>query len=111
LYGGHWVIGSSDYIEKQNDKIKAGQLEDAHYIHIDTVGMINGLVDFLIQAPTFLEYAYNNTYGVQVISDAEYKAAFQFIPTCTGLLQQCVAIAEANDPGDLGNNITVSRSR
>jgi hypothetical protein len=47
-FGGHWVIGFSDYIEKQNDKIKAGQLPDAHYIHIDTAGMINGLVEFLI---------------------------------------------------------------
>jgi hypothetical protein len=89
---------------------KLVKFPDARYIHIGTVGMINGLVEFLIQAPTFPEYANNNTYGVQAISDAAYEASIQAIPTCTGLLQQCAALAAAGDPDNLGYNSTVNNA-
>lgn len=36
---------------------------------MDTLGIINGIIDEQIQAPYYPEFAVNNTYGIKAIND------------------------------------------
>jgi hypothetical protein len=49
-HAGHWGIGLAAYVQDQNDKITTGKLTDAVPIHLDTLGIINGQIDFDIHA-------------------------------------------------------------
>lgn len=40
-WGGYWVTGTAAYIQKQNEKIKSGDIS-GKIIHLDTIGMTNG---------------------------------------------------------------------
>jgi hypothetical protein len=46
-----------------------------HHLTMDTLGITNGCIDQLYHAPSYPEYAYNNTYGVQFIPEPIYKEA------------------------------------
>lgn len=39
---------------------------------MDTLGIINGIIDEQIQAPYYPEFAVNNTYGIKSINDTIY---------------------------------------
>jgi carboxypeptidase C (cathepsin A) len=61
-YGGHYGPGFFKFFQQQNEKINNGTIDEAgtHYIHLDTLGIINGLLDNLIQFPSYNQMAYNN---------------------------------------------------
>jgi carboxypeptidase C (cathepsin A) len=71
-YAGHWGIGLAAYVQDQNDKITTGKLSDAVPIHLDTLGITNGRMDFDILATSYPDTAYHNTYDVQAISEEAY---------------------------------------
>jgi hypothetical protein len=74
--------------------------------------MGNGCVDSLSQAASFPEYAYNNTYGVEVISQDVYEAAKRNMTEpggCLDTINQCRAEATLSDPQGLGTNDTVNQ--
>lgn len=58
----HYGPGIFDFFLKQNEKIsKGGNIEkDAHYIHLDTLGIVNGLIDIVVQGESLITYPYNN---------------------------------------------------
>ncbi|KUJ23315.1 alpha/beta-hydrolase [Mollisia scopiformis] len=107
-YGGHWVTALAGFIEDQNDRITAGTLEDAFLIKVDTVGIINGQVDFTILAGSYPDMAYNNTYGFQAISEVEYLSAKANVTMCENLFQECRDQAAFYDPENLGNVTSVN---
>ncbi|KAI5457496.1 Alpha/Beta hydrolase protein [Mariannaea sp. PMI_226] len=74
-YGGHYGPGFVEFFEQQNEKIANGTIEDkdAQYLHLDTVGIVNGALDLLVQGPSYLEFPYNNTYGIQIFSQSIYE--------------------------------------
>jgi carboxypeptidase D len=47
--------------------------------------------------------AYNNTYGIQVISEAEYNDAMNSFPACRSLVEACRSLADTKDPTGVGN--------
>ena len=61
-YGGHYGPGFWKFFQEQNEKINNGTIKEkgTHYIHLDTLGIVNGLLDAIIQSPAYLEMAYNN---------------------------------------------------
>lgn len=61
-YGGHYGPGFFKFFQQQNEKINNGTIDEegTHYIHLDTLGIINGLLDNLIQFPSYNQMAYNN---------------------------------------------------
>ena len=107
-YGGHWGPGVASFIEKQNDKIAAAALEGVKVINLDTVGIINGGIDFKVIAASYPDMAYNNTYGFQAITDAEYESAMTNLTTCTALVDKCQSLGVIYDPDNYGNNGTVN---
>lgn len=106
-YGGHWGPGVASFIEQQNDKIASGTL-NATMIHLDTVGIINGGIDFLVTASSYPGMAYNNTYGFQAITDSQYESAKTNLTTCTALVYVCQEVAGIYDPENSGNNASVN---
>lgn len=61
-YGGHYGPGFFKFFQQQNEKINNGTIKEkgTHYIHLDTLGIVNGLLDNLVQLPMYAEMAYNN---------------------------------------------------
>ncbi|OLN88363.1 Carboxypeptidase S1-like protein A [Colletotrichum chlorophyti] len=77
-YGGHYAPGIFQHFQTQNELIRNGTSpeENAEYIHLDTLGIVNGLIDMAIQAEAWITFPYNNmdakTYGIQVFNQSSY---------------------------------------
>ncbi|KAK7424644.1 hypothetical protein QQZ08_008527 [Neonectria magnoliae] len=69
-YGGHYGPGFVQFFQQQNEKITNGTIgdPDAQYLHIDTLGIVNGLMDLVIQGEAYIDFPFNNTYGIQVFN-------------------------------------------
>ena len=87
---------------------------DTYIIHLDTLGIVNGCVDLLIQELAYPTFAYNNTYGIQAINQSLYQQAvdnFNRPDTgCRDLIINCRNIAAVGDPDATGNNDTVNQA-
>lgn len=71
--------------------------ESAIELHLDTVGLISGCVDILIQQPFYPEMAFNNTYG-PVINKTVYQAVVDSWPACQKAVEQRRSLAQEQDP-------------
>ncbi|PYH98993.1 alpha/beta-hydrolase [Aspergillus ellipticus CBS 707.79] len=110
-YGGRYGPAFTAFFQDQNALIEAGKL-DAHRIHLDTLGIVNGCIDLLIQVPTFPTIAYNNTYGIKGINKTIYDAAMHAWSKPGGskdLILNCRAVGAVGDPLMHGDNATVNQ--
>ena len=114
-YGGHYGPVFSTLFEEQNAAIANGSFKetgDAYIIHLDTLGIINGCIDYLSQELSYPTIAYNNTYGIQAIDKATYDAALAHWNEpetgCLAQILQCQAAEAQGDPNNYGNNNSVS---
>lgn len=109
-YGGHYGPAYAAYFESQNKAIQNGTLKengDGYILNLDTLGIINGCVDMLVQEPSYPEIAYNNTYGIQAISETLYNEslnAFMMQDGCRDKINNCRSIAAQQDPTNQGNS-------
>ncbi|KAL2833105.1 Alpha/Beta hydrolase protein [Aspergillus pseudoustus] len=113
-YGGRYGPAFTAFFQEQNEKIADGSLTTpgaSHYIHLDTLGIINGCVDLLVQAPSYPNMAYNNTYRIEAINETVYEAAMEAWSKpggCKDLITECRRLASEGDPHMYGNNKTVN---
>lgn len=99
-YGGHYGPGFYNYFYQQNQAIKNGSVT-GHPLEMDTLGIINGIIDEEIQAPYYPEFAVNNTYGIKLVNDTIYsfmKMAYSISNGCRDYIDYCKS-ALADDPG------------
>lgn len=60
-YGGHYGPGFFRFFQEQNERVANGVAEPgARYLHLDTLGIVNGLVDSLVQGESYIHLGYNN---------------------------------------------------
>ncbi|OQD88259.1 hypothetical protein PENANT_c004G06366 [Penicillium antarcticum] len=115
-YGGRYGPSFTAFFQEQNEKITNGSItnpEDSHYIHLDTLGIINGCVDLLVQEPSYIQMAYNNTYDIQTINKTIYDQAMHAWSRpggCKDLITECRALAAEGDPQMYGTNQTVNKA-
>ena len=115
-YGGHYGPAFANFFQEQNEKIANGTWKDVgetYDIHLDTLGIINGCVDTLVQEPGYLQMAYNNTYGIQAINRTTYEAGMTSFTEPGGvreMIETCRALAAEGDPENQGNNATVNEA-
>lgn len=115
-YGGRYGPSFTTFFQEQNEKIKNGTLTaagESHYIHLDTLGIINGCVDLLVQEPSYPKMAYNNTYGIETINKTLYDQAMHTWSRpggCKDQIKHCRALAAEGDPMMYGNNQTVNKA-
>jgi carboxypeptidase C (cathepsin A) len=110
-YGGRYGPAVTAFFQEQNQKIANGSIKnesDKHIIHLDTLGIMNGCVDTLIQAPSYPQIAFNNnTYGLQVINESVYQSAMTALNRpggCRDQVMKCRNIAKEKDPTNQGND-------
>jgi carboxypeptidase C (cathepsin A) len=61
-YGGRYGPSFVRFFQEQNEKIRNGTISEkgTKYIHLDTLGIINGCIDSLLQTRAWPQMAYNN---------------------------------------------------
>jgi carboxypeptidase C (cathepsin A) len=112
-YGGKYGPAFTAFFQQQNQKIANGTITDkstSYPIHLDTLGIINGCTDILVQEPTYPLMAFNNTYGLQTINETVYKESMEawIQPDgCKALVEQCRDMASKLDPTNQGNSDVV----
>lgn len=64
----HYGPGFFGFFQEQNDKIANGSIHEdgAHYLHLDTLGIVSGLVDVVVQGESLISYPYNNVSALQM---------------------------------------------
>jgi carboxypeptidase C (cathepsin A) len=113
-YGGHYGPAFASFFEEQNMKIANKtwtEVGNTYYIHLDTLGIINGCVDVQVQEPSYPQMAYNNTYGIKAINGFVYQASLDAYTMPGGvrdLISTCRRLAAEGDPTNQGNNDTVN---
>ncbi|KAJ4371744.1 hypothetical protein N0V86_008297 [Didymella sp. IMI 355093] len=102
-YGGHYGPGFYNYFYEQNEAIKNGSTKGVQ-LQMDTLGVINGIIDEQIQAPYYPEFAVNNTYGIKAYNDTVYtfaKQAFYFPGGCNDQIEYCKQSNRSTEDGQL----------
>ncbi|KAB5572313.1 Alpha/Beta hydrolase protein [Coniochaeta sp. 2T2.1] len=113
-YSGFFAPATFAHFQRQNEKIASGALPDskAKPLQLGTIGINNGCFDAVSQGPSYPEFAYNNSYGIQVISKEVYDEAKHNITKpggCLDTVDMCRALANAGDLQGLGTNQTVNQ--
>jgi carboxypeptidase C (cathepsin A) len=105
-YGGRYGPTTASFFQRQNELINNGSTAngDKYAIHLDTLGIINGCVDVLSMQQSYPNIAFNNTYGLQTISQSDYSNAMDLFPMCAEQILACRAMAARLDPTNQGGN-------
>ncbi|PWY64376.1 lysosomal protective protein precursor [Aspergillus eucalypticola CBS 122712] len=102
-YGGHYGPGIFRFFQQQNDKIAEGTAEDgAQYLHLDTLGIVNGLMDMVIQEEAYITWPYNNTYGLEIFDKPLYEELMYNWTHPGGFRDQALACEAALKERDSG---------
>ncbi|KAI4789895.1 alpha/beta-hydrolase, partial [Aureobasidium sp. EXF-8845] len=110
-YGGTYGPTFANYFEEQNQKRENGTIPKNSTLEIKlaSLGIVNGLIDSLIQDYYYATFAYNNTYGIQTISQTdELNLIEQYNNDCSKQTNICRSIANASDPEGEGDNSQVN---
>ncbi len=112
-YGGKYGPAFATLWEKQNALMLDGALSSNTNIQIrlKSLGIINGCVDDLIQAPYYPVMAVNNTYGLTAINPTRANlanASFYAAGGCRDLINACRTAVTQLDPDDEGNVASVN---
>lgn len=61
-YGGHYGPGFTRFFQQQNEKIRNGTIDDktAHYLHLDTLGIVNGVIEATHREEAGIIFPFNN---------------------------------------------------
>jgi carboxypeptidase D len=80
-------------------------------IGINSVGIINGIIDLVIQAAYYPDFAVNNTYNIKAYPDSVAAAAttaFYQPGGCRDQATTCRGLQAASDPNNNGNDPSVN---
>lgn len=107
-YGGKYGPAFATLWEEQNQRRLNGTLSQngAIAIKLQSLGIINGCVDDLVQAPYYPVMANSNTFGLNAINPTRAKlanASFYASGGCQDLITQCRAAVNSQDPEDEGD--------
>ncbi|KAK7705003.1 hypothetical protein SLS57_010286 [Botryosphaeria dothidea] len=103
-YGGHYGPTFYRYFYEQSQAIKDGST-NGYALEMDTLGIINGIIDEGIQAPYYPEFAVNNTYGIKAVNDTIYSQMVDAYYREGGCADQVAACAAADRTTDEGYTI------
>ncbi|KAL9624406.1 MAG: hypothetical protein Q9160_001368 [Pyrenula sp. 1 TL-2023] len=100
-YGGHYGPSFFNYFYNGNEQIRNGTAQ-GKLLEMNSLTIINGIVDEAIQAPYYPEFAANNTYGIKSINDTVYNYmnfALTMPGGCLDQISQCAA-TNRTEPSD-----------
>jgi carboxypeptidase C (cathepsin A) len=107
-YGGKYGPAFATIWEEQNLRRLNGSIARNATVEIKLVslGIVNGCVDDLVQAPFYPAMAVNNTYGLTAINPTRAEAAtgsFYSSGGCRAQINQCRTAVANQDPGNSGD--------
>ncbi|EER29141.1 Serine carboxypeptidase family protein [Coccidioides posadasii C735 delta SOWgp] len=107
-YGGKYGPAFAAHFHKQNEKRERGEISRCKSVDIKvkTLGILQGYVDDLVQNPYFSLFAYNNTYGLRVMSLDDVKAShkkFHQPGGCKDKVKACRESVRLHDPENAGD--------
>ncbi|KAI1124193.1 carboxypeptidase S1 [Nemania abortiva] len=115
-YGGRYGPAFFSFFEEQNMKIENGTWNgtsgENFVLNLDTLILINSCIDRQVMYPYYPHMAYNNTYGIQAVNETIYLSmidAWEREGGCRDQIAECIAVAEASDPDNIGINATVNK--
>ncbi|OAL72421.1 hypothetical protein A7D00_3420 [Trichophyton violaceum] len=113
-YGGKYAPNFVSYFENQNAKLKEGRLSptDTLRINIQSIGILQGCIDDLVQNPYFPIFAYNNSYGISAITQEEkdgFLTNFSKPGGCRDKVIGCREEIKASDPENTGTVEVVNK--
>ncbi|KAI0123686.1 carboxypeptidase C [Xylariales sp. AK1849] len=93
-YGGRYGPAFSRFLHQENGKIANGSSgeKEAQYIHLDTLGIVSGIFDIVIQQEAYIRFPYNNTYDIQFFNESLYQELWHNFTRpggCKSQLQAC----------------------
>ena len=109
-YGGHYGPAFYNYFYEQNAAIQSGSIP-GYPLKFNTLGVGNGIIDEVIQAEWYPEFAVNNTYGIRAYNDTVYnyaRFANSMIGGCQDLIRQCRRAAAGIKGGVVDNGTTIT---
>lgn len=107
-YGGKYGPAFASIWNQQNKLRTNGTISknDTIEIKLASLGIINGCVDDLVQAPFYPVMAMDNTYGISTINPTRAKlanASFYATGGCQDLIKLCRSAVAAQDRDNTGN--------
>ncbi|KAH0544536.1 hypothetical protein FGG08_001308 [Glutinoglossum americanum] len=107
-YGGKYGPAFATFWEEQNSRRANGTLpkNSTLEIKLQSLGIVNGCIDDLIQGPSYPAFASNNSYGIEAISREDATSSmndFFAAGGCKDLVLKCRAAASRMDPQDDGD--------
>jgi carboxypeptidase C (cathepsin A) len=107
-YGGRYGPTFVKKFMSQNDLIANGTISGpgTHFLHLDTLGIINGCIDAEDAAVAYVEFPVNNTYGIKAFTEKQYAHAKRELNRKGGLIDQiheCQRLQLSTDPNDHGD--------
>ncbi|GJN82157.1 hypothetical protein PLIIFM63780_005694 [Purpureocillium lilacinum] len=112
-YGGTYGPIFAETWEAQNQKRLMGTLSrnSTLEVRLKSLGIVNGCIDRVIEAPMYINFANNNTYGVKAYTDQQakfYLDKFAGPGGCKELGAQCQVAAAGQDPTGAGDQEIVN---
>lgn len=106
-YGGHYGPAFVSHFLRQNELIANGTITGpgVHYLHMNTLGIVNGCIDLEEGAWAYASFAVNNTYGVKAFNESEYHHAMWELSRPDGIvdkIHECQRLRNSLDPNDYG---------
>ncbi|KAF2715244.1 alpha/beta-hydrolase [Pleomassaria siparia CBS 279.74] len=114
-YGGRYGPAFAAYFQEMNEKILNGTWDEqgqTHILHLDTLLIINGCIDRLVQWPAYPQMATNNTYGIVTYNETRLEGVLDALYNSTGCLAQieeCRNLSLIYDPTNQGFNTSVNK--
>ncbi|ORY17486.1 Alpha/Beta hydrolase protein [Clohesyomyces aquaticus] len=102
-YGGHYGPAFYNHFYQKNEAI-LNKSSSGVPLSMDTLGIINGIIDEGIQAPYYPEFAVNNTYGIKAVNDTIYtfmKQSFYMPGACKDQIDYCAQSDRTTEDGYL----------
>lgn len=113
-YGGKYGPAFAALWQRQNQLRKSTPLPQSKTLEIrlDSVGIIQGCVDDLVQGRFYPIFANNNTYSIRAISLSDQQASansFLSADGCQQLIQSCRTAAASMDSENVGDVAAVNQ--
>ncbi|KAF1845461.1 alpha/beta-hydrolase [Cucurbitaria berberidis CBS 394.84] len=107
-YGGIYGPAFANFFEDQNDRRKNGSLPaNTLEIQLESIGIVNGMMDLLIQTIAVANFTHSNSYGIEAIDLVKFQNYISHINSddgCRGLVAQCRSRMAITDPEGSGRD-------
>ncbi|KAK0645143.1 Carboxypeptidase S1-like protein A [Lasiodiplodia hormozganensis] len=114
-YGGQYGPTFARLFEDQNAKRNNGTISSADTLEIKltSLGIINGFIDIMIQAPYYASFGNNNTYDIQLFDTTDklnLLYAFNKPNGCSAQIKACRNVSSICDPEGEGDVTSVNEA-